>query len=285
MSSCMVRNGRRLLWLSFLSITLVSHSMTSHAADALCSASQASTNELPVLEEDCPIGKGIWGQKAPRSAESVYWIQCGLLDAPLSLKQAKPLYGKISTDIWMKPESKKYRCLIGPYSDVDVLEEELQQVRSLRANKDAFARQVNPQQDQAKQSSSAAVEPIAKKVQTIKPMATKAQPDLIVRISTSIDDKTYVAPYSSKGSHQFYMEHDKAWNRVSYNEAIEMCSALDMRLIDEKEWQTLRLNSSMRKDKWPEQMPYWGSGQKGMFSNGRIAPLKGNTLLNVACIN
>jgi hypothetical protein len=273
------------MWLGFLSITLVLHSMTSHAADALCSASQASTNELPVLEEGCPIGKGIWGQKAPRSAESVYWIQCGLLDAPLSLKQAKSLYAKISTDIWMKPESKKYRCLIGPYSDVDVLEEELQQVRSLRAYKDAFARQVNPQQEPSEQALSVTAQPIAKKVQTIKPMATKAQADLIVRISTAIDENTYVAPYSSQASHQFYMEHDKPWNRVSYSKAIEMCSALDMRLIDEKEWQALRLNSSMRKDKWPEQMPYWGSGQKGMFSNGRIAPLKSNTLLNVACIN
>ncbi len=38
------------------------------------------------------------------------------LNKPLSLSRAKPLYEKISTNVWMKPEGGDYRCLIGPYS-------------------------------------------------------------------------------------------------------------------------------------------------------------------------
>lgn len=33
------------------------------ADEYLCDATQASTNELPVLKNDCPIGDGLWGKR------------------------------------------------------------------------------------------------------------------------------------------------------------------------------------------------------------------------------
>ena len=45
----------------------------------LCQASQASNKELPVLEQSCPIGKGVWGKKVPQGGNDFFWIQCGLL--------------------------------------------------------------------------------------------------------------------------------------------------------------------------------------------------------------
>ncbi len=88
------------------------------AEEFLCQATQASEKELPMLEKTCPIGNGVWGKKVPQGGNYLYWIQCGLLPKPMSLAKAKPLYSKITTDVWMKPESQGYRCLIGPYKDL-----------------------------------------------------------------------------------------------------------------------------------------------------------------------
>ncbi|HDM8224263.1 TPA: SPOR domain-containing protein [Vibrio campbellii] len=108
----------------------------------LCQASQASNKELPVLEQSCPIGKGVWGKKVPQGGNNFFWIQCGLLPKPMSLAKAKPIYGKITTDVWMKPEQKGYRCLIGPYTEFAKASQDLQRVKTLSTYKEAFIRVV-----------------------------------------------------------------------------------------------------------------------------------------------
>lgn len=108
----------------------------------LCQASQASNKELPVLEQSCPIGKGVWGKKVPQGGNDFFWIQCGLLPKPMSLAKAKPIYGKITTDVWMKPEQKGYRCLIGPYTEFAKASQDLQRVKTLSTYKEAFIRVV-----------------------------------------------------------------------------------------------------------------------------------------------
>ncbi|MEF1247968.1 SPOR domain-containing protein [Vibrio owensii] len=108
----------------------------------LCQASQASNKELPVLEQSCPIGKGVWGKKVPQGGNGFFWIQCGLLPKPMSLAKAKPIYGKITTDVWMKPEQKGYRCLIGPYTEFAKASQDLQRVKTLSTYKEAFIRVV-----------------------------------------------------------------------------------------------------------------------------------------------
>ncbi|MFM2621715.1 SPOR domain-containing protein [Vibrio owensii] len=108
----------------------------------LCQASQASNKELPVLEQSCPIGKGVWGKKVPQGGNDFFWIQCGLLPKPMSLAKAKPIYSKITTDVWMKPEQKGYRCLIGPYTEFAKASQDLQRVKTLSTYKEAFIRVV-----------------------------------------------------------------------------------------------------------------------------------------------
>lgn len=112
------------------------------ADDFLCQASQASNKELPVLEQSCPIGKGLWGKKMPQGGNDFFWIQCGLLPKTMSLVKAKPIYGKITTDVWMKPEQKGYRCLIGPYTEFAKASQDLQRVKTLSTYKEAFIRVV-----------------------------------------------------------------------------------------------------------------------------------------------
>jgi hypothetical protein len=297
------------------------------ADDALCDASQASTNQLPVLAENCPIGSGVWGSKVPESKDAVYWIQCGILETPMPLEQAMPLYSEISSDVWMLPQQSSYRCLIGPYTDVNKAKRDLSEVKGVSGYGDAFIRVVErsgktvsassssvakpsnptgvkaafskpqasektlaikPQSGQDKsqptpQSQSTAPKP-AKKATTIPALPTTKSSSLSVRLSTQVDGKRYAVPYLSGGDHQFYMEHDKAWNRLSYNSAIKVCSDLDMHLVSNSDWQALVGSKVMNNNQWPMQMPYWGDGQKGLFTNGKVSPLKGNTLLNVVCV-
>ncbi|EPD6973808.1 SPOR domain-containing protein [Vibrio sp. Vb2704] len=112
------------------------------AEEFLCQATQASEKELPMLEKTCPIGNGVWGKKVPQGGNYLYWIQCGLLPKPMSLAKAKPLYSKITTDVWMKPESRGYRCLIGPYKALSDARDDLRGVKTLSNYKEAFIRVV-----------------------------------------------------------------------------------------------------------------------------------------------
>lgn len=285
------------------------------ASDALCDASQASTHQLPVLAENCPIGKGVWGNKVPVSKDAVYWIQCGILEAPMPLEEAMPLYSEISSDVWMLPQQSSYRCLIGPYTDVKKAKQDLVEVKKVDGYKDAFIRvvdrsgkvataspaskPVNPQgvkaafskpqsgQTTVKQTASqpqSTAPTTVKKAVTIPALPTSTSSSLSIRLSAQLAGKRYVVPYLSGDEHQFYMEHDKAWNRLSYTSAIKVCSDMNMHLVSSNEWQTLVDAKIMPSNQWPMQMPYWGDGQKGLFTNGKVSPLKGNTLLNVVCV-
>ncbi|MGR5436360.1 SPOR domain-containing protein [Vibrio owensii] len=128
----------------------------------LCQASQASNKELPVLEQSCPIGKGVWGKKVPQGGNDFFWIQCGLLPKPMSLAKAKPIYGKITTDVWMKPEQKGYRCLIGPYTEFAKASQDLQRVKTLSTYKEAFIRVVGKGTSEPVQQTKPMPKPAAK---------------------------------------------------------------------------------------------------------------------------
>ncbi|MEF1295621.1 SPOR domain-containing protein, partial [Vibrio parahaemolyticus] len=117
------------------------------ADDFLCQATQASDKELPMLEKSCPIGQGVWGKKVPQRGNDFYWIQCGLLPKPMPLAKAKPIYSKITTDVWMKPEAKGYRCLIGPYTEFSKASADLRGVKTLSNYREAFIRVVGQGSD------------------------------------------------------------------------------------------------------------------------------------------
>ncbi|MEX0299693.1 MAG: SPOR domain-containing protein, partial [Kordiimonas sp.] len=150
------RRGRVLLGLLAIS-ALVATSVS--ADDALCDASQTSTNQLPVLAENCPIGNGVWGSKVPVSQDAVYWIQCGILETPMPLEQAMPLYSEISSDVWILPQQSSYRCLIGPYTDVNKAKQDLAEVKGVEGYKDAFIRVVERSSKAATSSPASASKP------------------------------------------------------------------------------------------------------------------------------
>ncbi|MCW8346580.1 SPOR domain-containing protein [Vibrio sp. ZSDZ65] len=299
--------------MSTLLFVVSTFSAPAAATGVLCDASQPSSTQLPILSQDCPIGKGIWSQTVPKTETAVYWIQCGILDEPMSLNAAKVLYAEISTDVWMKPEGEVQRCLIGPYYDVELLKKELSNIKSIKGYQDAFIRQVGPSKPQATHAASepkkypkstpkppmkAMAKPIAQaigsptvkqaksvnKVKPIQPLAKSVSPSLSVRRQTQLGSQRYVVPYLAGSQHQFYMEHDKAWSRMDYSAAIKVCGDLNMHLVNSSEWQKLLNAKVMQKNQWPMQMPYWGDGQKGLFTNGKVSPLKSNTLLNVICV-
>jgi hypothetical protein len=285
------------------------------AESVLCDATQASTNQLPQLEQSCPIGKGVWGSKAPKrhSDNELFWVQCGLLNKPLSLNRAKPLYEKISTNVWMKPEGGDYRCLIGPYSTFSDARKDLAQVRKVPGYGEAFIRMV----DKSKTSSQPIVakpaepkmvkpkapvkpkpapKPVAAKqaaavtsaaaIQTLPSGNANSDNDLEIeiRVTANVAGSQYAIPYLLDHQQQFYMEQGKPWSRLDFDSAELVCNQVNMKLMTEKQWQSILSSKVMEKQNWPMHLPYWGADKKGLFTNGNVNQLKGSSLLNVMCV-
>ena len=290
----------------------------------LCQASQASNKELPVLEQSCPIGKGLWGKKVPQGGNDFFWIQCGLLPKPMSLATAKPIYGKITTDVWMKPEQKGYRCLIGPYTEFAKASQDLQRVKTLSTYKEAFIRVVGKGGSVPAKQTKPMTKPVVKPVTPTAPAATRANTDAFktkevpakvaskskqpepvaaksakmtkpaqstikhdnveVRLKTVLKGKTFVVPYLIENNNQFYMEHGKPWNRLNYARSKKVCQQLSMDLASVSDFKTLRASGVMEKDNWPLQLPYWGKDKKGLFADREPNQLTGTSLLNVICV-
>ncbi|MDV6253172.1 SPOR domain-containing protein [Vibrio sp. EA2] len=274
------------------------------AEEFLCQATQASDKALPRLEQTCPIGKGVWGKKVPQGGSDFYWIQCGLLPKPMSLAKSKPLYNQITTDVWMKSESNGYRCLIGPYTDPAKAAAELRRVKTLPNYSEAFIRVVEKRSSSSSKQAKAVTKPAVEnttvapkpKAVTAKPVATKPvansksvkrasnNDDIVVRLTTVLQGQTYVVPYLIENHNQFYMEYGKPWNRLSYNNAAQICQQLDMSLATSEEFKRLRASGVMEKNDWPLQLPYWGKGKKGLFTDREPNQLTGTSLLNVMCV-
>ncbi|MEZ9353544.1 SPOR domain-containing protein [Vibrio splendidus] len=285
------------------------------AESVLCDATQASTNQLPQLEQSCPIGKGVWGSKAPKrhSDNELFWVQCGLLNKPLSLNRAKPLYEKISTNVWMKPEGGDYRCLIGPYSTFSDARKDLAQVRKVPGYGEAFIRMVDKSKTSsqpivAKPAESKSVKPKApvKPKPAPKPVAAKQAAavtsaaaiqtlpsgnansdndlEIEIRVTANVAGSQYAIPYLLDHQQQFYMEQGKPWSRLDFDSAELVCSQVNMKLMTEKQWQSILSSKVMEKQNWPMHLPYWGADKKGLFTNGNVNQLKGSSLLNVMCV-
>ncbi|MEZ8791483.1 SPOR domain-containing protein [Vibrio splendidus] len=300
--------------MGLIAVSLLVSSQVS-AESVLCDATQASTNQLPQLEQSCPIGKGVWGSKAPKrhSDNELFWVQCGLLNKPLSLNRAKPLYEKISTNVWMKPEGGDYRCLIGPYSTFSDARKDLAQVRKVPGYGEAFIRMVDKSKTSsqpivAKPAESKAVTPKApvKPKPAPKPVAAKQAAavtsaaaiqtlpsgnansdndlEIEIRVTANVAGSQYAIPYLLDHQQQFYMEQGKPWSRLDFDSAELVCNQVNMKLMTEKQWQSILSSKVMEKQNWPMHLPYWGADKKGLFTNGNVNQLKGSSLLNVMCV-
>ncbi len=300
--------------MGLIAVSLLVSSQVS-AESVLCDATQASTNQLPQLEQSCPIGKGVWGSKAPKrhSDNELFWVQCGLLNKPLSLNRAKPLYEKISTNVWMKPEGGDYRCLIGPYSTFSDARKDLAQVRKVPGYGEAFIRMVDKSKTSsqpivAKPAESKAVTPKApvKPKPAPKPVAAKQAAavtsaaaiqtlpsgnansdndlEIEIHVTANVAGSQYAIPYLLDHQQQFYMEQGKPWSRLDFDSAELVCNQVNMKLMTEKQWQSILSSKVMEKQNWPMHLPYWGADKKGLFTNGNVNQLKGSSLLNVMCV-
>lgn len=297
---------------SFLAIlALPTLSSPALAEEFLCDATQASATELPLLDQACPIGKGLWGKSQPAGQESMFWIQCGVFSKPFSVTKAKKVYPHITTDVWNKPEAKGYRCLIGPYMDFSSAKQDLAKVKKQPDFKQSFIREIVKgapvKQAATKAKPQPKPMPVVREVSkgktqatTVIPAPVKPKPQvapqpkasskavedksMAIRRSTTISGVEYVVPYSMFRDDQFYMEHELPWNRLDYEGAYKTCYRMKMRMATAPEWKALLDSGVMVKDKWPIHLPYWGAEKTGLFSSGKVNQLKGTSLLNVVCV-
>lgn len=289
------------------------------AKEFLCDARQDSAEQLPLLDSACPIGNGIWGNKTiSASKTTIFWVQCGMMRHPLSTSKTKLLKQQVSSNVWMKKEGNNYRCLIGPYDAYAKALTDRNQLKKLPGYQDAFIRVVGhysvtaPSNVPSAVSKSvpakkfpaaselvklkpvspvkSAVVPTSKKTATttksssVKSVVKSSVKGIEIRKRTQLDGIEYVVPFLGKNKVQYYMEYDNAWNRLNYQDAINTCRALNMHLASLPQWERLLNSKVMEKEKWPVYLPYWGSDSHGLFSNGKVRPLKGSSLLNVLCV-
>lgn len=299
-------------WSLLAILALPTVSFPTLAEEFLCDATQASSNELPLLDKACPIGKGLWGKSKPAGQESTFWIQCGVFSQPFSVAQAKKIYPHITTDVWNKPEAKAYRCLIGPYKEFASAKQDLAKVQKEPGYQQAFIREIvkgapvkksNPKPKAQQTKPKTVANEMSKgksQATTVIPAPVKTQPkvvpqpkatsqpaeekSVIVRRSASIGGVDYVVPYWMFKDEQFYMEHEIPWNRLDYEGAYKTCYRMKMRMATASEWQALLDSNVMVKDEWPVHLPYWGAEKTGLFSSGKVNQLKGTSLLNVLCV-
>lgn len=274
---------RLLVGVGFAVFTLLSPQVS--AEEYLCDARQSSTTALPVLDAKCPIGRGVWGKLDVNKPVKVYWVQCGILDKPMAYQKAKPLYAKTSKDVWLKPEEKGYRCLVGPYDSPQVAVKELQQIRTLPAYKDAFIRYV----PQSAEPVMRAEKPMATSTPETKPQP-KTIPNAIItsakvsyRRTLQIDGTRFVVPYAESKQLQFYMENQQPWNRLNYADAAQLCSKINMSIISQKEWVTLTQNTTFYEQQWPMLIPYWSQEHTALYIGNAPRVVKDESLLNVLC--
>lgn len=306
--------------MAWISLSGVSLSVQA-AQEYVCEARQAAKDQLPVLSTQCPIGRGLWGKSRPKSREDLFWIQCGIFPQPLTLAEVKPIYDRISVDVWLRPEGKEFRCLIGPYDDYSAARAEQDQIRRLPEYQEAFIRAVDIRakapakaaqpvtmpKKAAKSAVSSKPRPVPKSKAAKAPLAatsTSVQPpvvknsavqvpavkkaelsdSLVMRRKVVVQAKQFVVPFLMQGKEQFYMEYNIAWNRLSYARAREVCQAMDMRLLNEQDWQELIASQVMVDEQWPLHLPYWGEDKRGLFTSGKVTQLTGTSLLNVICV-
>lgn len=300
-------SARKLVVMVFC-LNLAIPSLVSAAGDEyICEAKQNSKSELPVLSQDCPVGNGIWGS-APVVDDGLFWIQCGFFSEAQTINQAQPIYNVVSTDVWVKPEKKGYRCLVGPYEQYSVAQADLANIKKLNSYKESFIR--NATTTKATKTATAtkpatktvspkapapvalapvvadSIEqaPMSKKTTKTAEKSIKTSETVVARRDVKIGDKYYAIPFLMDGYDQFYMEYGIAWNRLNYERAMEVCESQKMRLPSADEWKLLIDSQVMSKKQWPLHLPYWGMDKQGLFTSGKVTQLTGTSLLNVVCV-
>ena len=123
--------------------------------NCLAEKKQAWSNKKSwhVMAGGCPIGDGLW-DRAPKSAQSRFWVQCGVTSA-LPLPWFANLLENIvpNSQIILRDEGGRYRCLLGPYDQYDTalkVKNEMVKDKSLR---NAFVREIQGQSSGASQRS------------------------------------------------------------------------------------------------------------------------------------
>ncbi|MCJ2377671.1 SPOR domain-containing protein [Vibrio sp. ZSDZ34] len=95
------------------------------------------------LSQDCPIGKGVWGDPRVHLSGASYWIQCGFVEGRAFRTLPKQFIQTTNASIWFKQEDRSKRCLIGPFDNFKAAKSELLAVKQVRGLNDAFIRSVD----------------------------------------------------------------------------------------------------------------------------------------------
>lgn len=263
-----------------------------------------------LMDESCPIGKGVWSQE-PTEDAGIFWVQCGMLTQLPKAWFAALLKESVSDDeIVLKMEDSNFRCLLGPFYSYNKAKKVKDELRVHSQLKTAFIRDVSfigkpvKMAKEKKQKTEMLLTPPV----ISKPMVTEAVVINDVPIShstenvvTNIIEEEYDAlPEDMKLKRDYfevaglrspkpqlnelhYFSDDRLWLRATLNQANSACENDGMKLVSAKKLRALATVDKTRKQ-LPNRLPFWVQEQHA-FDLSMMIPmdLTAKSALYVLC--
>ncbi len=287
-----------LLILTFIGVVFFSHRVMASADLNECLAQIQKTPEgsvsWNVIAKNCPVGEGLWDKPA-KSANSQFWVQCGVTSA-LPKKWFHDLLTTIvsSNEIILRNEGGRYRCLLGPFSDYTRASAIKDAMRSDSTLSNAFIREVSGASLTAKTTPKPVPVPAITPPTPTLPTSTLKPPAPDISAPKQVTTPSNPKPTLSNNNKRFssrdfikieglyspepyvddlhHIEEHKAWLRASLPEANSICREDGMRLASLDKLRKIASDKSKRAN-FPKRLPLWVKEQKA-YDMAMQVPIK-----------
>ncbi|ELR8704367.1 hypothetical protein V4T45_003980 [Vibrio vulnificus] len=213
---------------------------------------------VPLLHASCAIGDGLWGNMPPKNEKNLFWVQCGVLPERTKMSDFTALRQVIG-DIFNQKGDVGFHCLTGPYENYTKAKAALMKVRGVSGFESSVLREL--------------------------PTAPPREEYDEQVVGYRVDTKNYhILLPTLQSPAESYLENGVIWGRVSYHNAMRLCSQVGMNLPNDAAWNELELEGVFTKHRFPILVPYWGTEQKAYFVNKPVRELTSFSLINIMCV-
>lgn len=210
-----------------------------------------------------------------------YWIQCGYFSGGIIQRITNdPNYLTLTNyapvQLNLEPERKNhYRCLLGPYSDLNTALMHLKQIRKETSLDDVFVRRVHirPQESGVLNKNTRQV------TSTEITARSKGNSRFVLYFRKTWQGRAFAVFSEANVQKPYLTEKGIDLSRLTFPQVKHACESLGWSLISEELWS--ELNEAGDLAKWG--LPYWGTAQKGLFFGLPAQNVSETSALFVAC--
>ncbi|WP_299015503.1 SPOR domain-containing protein [uncultured Photobacterium sp.] len=248
---------------------------------------ERSASEWQFLNSQCDIGTGLWGRK-PKENNGSFWLQCNYSKALPNKLLSKAIHKFFPHNSYLIPDNGKYRCVIGPFQDHELVKNAQQQFAKLNINK-AFVRQTTTQitvrgQTELPVISAPTEIKTSKQNAAIKSKQTKSvtketqkqtdKKNVLIENRVILNSAIYSFTFNNLKYHlpmtinstqemppMFIREHNQYWSKVNFATAENWCQHFGLRLPTIAELQYLHTHGQhfLLRHRWPIKANFWSN--------------------------